>query len=244
MAPMDISGVMPNFKNPDHFTRSNAGIFFCTLCPLTPKGDMPSFKTPRAALAHEQSSKHVESAEVDDTWDMKPHDWPSEPLVDTSWMDPEQVKDVEHRQRIQEIPQLVGAWRSSCAEFMRDGTMLPVETPPNPHKVKRMKKALKAVDWKDLTRDDSNEVSAAEEAEPSSVSSGEVDHMAVRARAMTKAKAIRAKERAARALVDHAKDAPEDELGVGLPPGASLLVQPAYGQRMRFGSIIAITDLL
>src|SRR5258708_5971945 len=181
-------------------------------------------------------------AEVDDNWDMKPHDWASEPVVDTSWMDPEQLKDVEHRQRIQEVPQLVGAWRSSCAEFMRDGTMLPVETPPNQYKVKRMKKALKAVEWKDLTRDDSNEVSAAEEVEPSS-SSEDVDHLAVRTRAMNKAKAIRAKERAAQALADHAKGAPEGKSGADPLAGASSWAQPAYGKHVHCGSILGLSDL-
>ncbi|KAF8337575.1 uncharacterized protein EI90DRAFT_3119025 [Cantharellus anzutake] len=212
MAPLGISGIMPNFKNPDYFTRSHAGYFCCTLCPANPEGETPSFKTTRDALAHEENSQHVFFVQMDDTWNMKPHDWPSEP-VDTSWMDPEQVKDVEHRQRVQEIPQFVGAWRSGCAEFVRDGTMLPVEAPPNPYRVKRMKKASKKFAWTQPTLADSKN---AEDAEASS-SSSDIDHMAVRARAMAKAKAIREKERAAQALADHAKDLSQGDVGANSP---------------------------
>jgi len=191
-----VSAVVPNFTAPDHFVRTSAGRYVCRLCPESSDGTRNTFKTDKAALAHEKSPGHVKCMEAakDDPWGLGQPDWSSEAAKDTSWMTPDQLKDLEYRRRTEEIPVRVGQWQQGFFEFVQKGEMLSVDAPPKRRPTRRSAKSSTSTTMSDLTVigdvDDSDE-----------------DHMAVRSRAMAKAKALRDKERAARAIVQATQEA-------------------------------------
>jgi len=185
-----VSAVVPSFTEPNHFVRTSAGRYACILCPESSDGTRNTFKNDKVALAHEKSPEHVKCVDAAryDPWEMNQPDWSSEAAKDTSWMTPDQLKDLEYRRRTEEIPARVGEWQQGFVEFIRKGEMLSVDAPPKRRPIRRSGKSSISAALSDTTvlgdADESDE-----------------DHMAVRSRAMAKAKALRDKERAARAIV-------------------------------------------
>ncbi|KAF8308746.1 hypothetical protein DL93DRAFT_2086520 [Clavulina sp. PMI_390] len=126
----DVVAIFPSFDNPDHFDLTPTRRYICLLCPPNPDGSALTFKTDEAALAHEKSKDHVFCVEVARKNPWAPHegdaaDWDTDAGRDSAGMTPEQVKDLEYRQRVDQIPQFVQQWRSGFDRFVKAGDMLP-----------------------------------------------------------------------------------------------------------------------
>lgn len=143
----NVTAIFPSFDDPDHFERTMTGRYICKLCP---QGDrlQRTFNTDKAALAHERSTDHIYYAELE-----KNNPWNAEPGADSAgWgsdaaieqlLTTEEVKDLEYRKRVSDLPDTIEKWRAGFLTFARDDAMLPVDEPPQSRRKSRRNKAVK-----------------------------------------------------------------------------------------------------
>lgn len=151
--PPNVVAIFPLFENPDHFERTHAGRYVCRLCPHKPNESPPTFTSEKAALAHEHSDDHVFCVDLEknNPWNAEPAvnsaDWGTEAGNDAASLTTEELKDLEYRRKVQQIPVTVERWRTGFVGYVRAGEMLPVDQPtPSPRRKSHKKKSNKSTD--------------------------------------------------------------------------------------------------
>lgn len=136
----NVTGIFPPFANADHFQQTRPGRWTCTLCSF---GLPISFDNEKAALAHEKGERHKMNAELAATpWDGpapgRSEDWKTDAGKD--FLTPDEIKDLEYRQKVSRIPVTVQAWCESFAPYVHKGQMTSVDEPTATPGLKKKKK--------------------------------------------------------------------------------------------------------